>query len=154
MAPAKAQRLEGWGSGWAYLGALAAQPHLQLCQPCGLGWHLGIAMGDRGVRAPWARSPEAAHPPPRHPCTLTMRSCIRAFRWSPLVLAWAAATQYRSIRCSSASSRVRGGEGTSGPDRNQGLRVLEEETVLSRSAHPECPSSLPGTEGTVAGVGG
>lgn len=45
---------------------------------------------------------------------LTMRSCIRAFRWSPLLLAWAAATWYRSIRCSSASSRVLGGGGTSG----------------------------------------
>lgn len=154
MALAKAQRLEERGSGRAYLGALAAQPHPQLCQPCGLGWHLGIAMGERGVKAPWTWSPEAAHPPPQPPCTLTMRSCMRAFRWSPLVLAWAAATRYRSIRCSSASSRVRGGGGTSGPDGNRGLRVLEEKTVLSKSAHPECPRSLPGVDGTVAGVGG
>lgn len=64
-----------------------------------------VELGPQG-RRPWEL-------PPGPPRTLTIRSCMRAFRWSPLALAWAAATWYRSIRCSSASRRVRGGRGTS-----------------------------------------
>ena len=49
--------------GRAYLEAQAAPPRPPLCQPCGLEWHLGIAAGNTGVRASWARSLGVADPP-------------------------------------------------------------------------------------------
>lgn len=112
------------------------------------------------IRATWARSPGAVYLPTRPPRTLTMRSCMRAFRWSPLALAWAAAMWYRSIRCSSASRRVRGGGGTSGADRGGGRQRGHVKSLgKERLSCPGLPAtqgsrSLPGVEGTVVGVGG
>lgn len=84
IAPAKAQGWRVGNEGGAYLEAQAAPPRPQFGQPCGLGWRLDIAAGNTGVRA---RSPGTANLSTWPPHTLTMRSCMRAFRWSPLVLA-------------------------------------------------------------------
>lgn len=112
-----------------------------------------------GVRARLGKVPRGCPLPTGPPRTLTMRSCMRAFRWSPLVLAWAAATWYRSIRCSSASRRVRGGGGTSGPDGGKGEQGAGVRFSGISHKFPSLPTAqgargLPGVEGTVLGAGG
>lgn len=88
------------------------------------------------------------------PHTLTIRSCMRAFRWSPLALAWAAAAWYRSIRCSRASRRFLGAWGTSGPEEVGKTGSGRGKWALARLPTSKGLSGLPGLARVEAGVKG
>lgn len=142
IAPAKAQRLEGGaGPTWGHWQLSNIHSSASLVGSNGI---LVLLWGTQILGFPWhGLQVLPTHPPTQPPCTLTMRSCMRAFRWSPLVLAWAAAAWYRSIRCSSASRRVLGGGGTSGPSEGGGrVKSLGRGgRGLSCPGPPACPKS-------------